>query len=185
MIGRIASWPRSSASRMTSSDTSVAPASTMTIASRVAAMTRSSLLSASCGHRWIDDEVAVDVSHANGADRPLKRNIGDRQRGRGAVDGQHVRVILPVDRQGRDDDLNIVAESLGKERANWPIGQARYQNRLGAGSAFSLDIAARDLTSGVHSFFVVDGQGKEIDIGSGILRMPSPWRAPRFRRRPR
>ena len=86
----ISPWAMSRASRIVSSATSLAPASTIRIASSVPATTRSRRR-LECPPRRVDDEVAVLVlADAHGADRARERDVGHHQRGAGAVHREDV-----------------------------------------------------------------------------------------------
>ena len=75
------------------------------------------LLEGGVGH-----EVAVDVAHAHGPEWPAPGNVGDAQRGRSAVHGQDVGIVLLVGRKHRDDDLDFVLIALGEQRPDGPVG---------------------------------------------------------------
>jgi hypothetical protein len=76
--------------------------------------TTSSICEASCSASWIGDELAIDEADADRADRAAERNARDRQRGGGAVHGQDVGIVLRITGDHQADDLDLVAEALGK-----------------------------------------------------------------------
>ena len=117
----IAACAASSASTTCSSVTSFAPASTITRPSLLPATTRSSLLCLALLEGRVDDVLAVDEADADAGDRLLERNLGERERGRGAGDRQHVGVVLGVGRQHERDDLRLVAPARREERPDRPI----------------------------------------------------------------
>ncbi len=86
----------------------------------------------------------------------------DRQRGRGAVDGEGVVAVLAVDREHRADDLHLVAKALGPERPDRPVDHARVQRGLLGGLALALEKAAGDLAGGIHLLLDIDGEGEEV-----------------------
>ena len=78
----------------------------------------------SFGVRWIGDELAVDPTNPNRADRSGKRNVGNTKRCRGAVNGENVGIVFAIRTQKNRDDLGIVKISLGKKRAERSIDHA-------------------------------------------------------------
>ena len=119
--------------------------------------------------RGIRHELAVDATDTHRADRPRERDRADRQRRRSAVDGQDVRVVLLVRGEDREDHLDVIAEALGEERTQRTVREAHGQDgRLGR-ARLALDESARDLASGVHPLFVVDGEREEVDALARFL----------------
>ena len=88
------------------------------------ATTRSSVLALELGEGRVDDELAVDAADAHGAERPIERDPGERERRRGAVHRQDVGVVLLVRRDHQRDELDLVAEALGEERPERAVDQA-------------------------------------------------------------
>ena len=74
--------------------------------------------------RGVDDVLPVDVAHAHAGHGALEGDVGDAERGRGAADGEGVRVVLLIGREDRGHHLHVVAEALGEERADGAVGQA-------------------------------------------------------------
>ena len=78
------------------------------------------------GMSGIDHEIAVHAANAHGADRTGERNVGDAERGRSPVDGEHVGVVLAVGAQQKPDDLGIEEVALwGKAGARDDRSSAR------------------------------------------------------------
>ena len=73
------------------------------------------------------------------------------------VQGQHV-----------DHHLHFVVEAFGEQRADRTVDQTAGQRFEFAGTAFTLEEAARDLARGISLFEVVDGQRKEVLAGLGV-----------------
>ena len=94
---------------------------------------------------------------------PWKRNVGDGQRGRSAVDGRHVRIIFGIRRKHQRDDLSLVAETFGEQRADGTIDLPAGQDLALAGPAFALDEAAGNAAAGVSVFAVVNREREKID----------------------
>ena len=115
----------------------------------------------------VEDVLAVVVADAGGGDRAEERDAGQRQRGRAADQGDDVGVVLQVVAEHGGDDLDLVAEALGEQRADRAVDQAGLQD-LGLGrAAFALEEAAGDLAGGERLLLVVHGQREEILAGPG------------------
>ena len=136
--------------------------------------TRSSCDSASWRVGRVEDELAVDVADAHGADRALERDLADRQRGGRGDGAEDVRVVLVVRREDRDDELDVVLVALGEQRADRAVGEARGERRGLGRAALALDEAARDLAGGVHPLLEVDGEREEVEPGAGLGAVGGP-----------
>jgi len=64
--------------------------------------------------------------------------------------------------------LDFVLEALRKERTNRAIDDARREDFGVAWAAFSLDVAARNLSGGVRSLAVLDEQREEVERALGL-----------------
>ncbi len=154
---------------MTSSGSSCASDSTISTPSAVPATTSSSCERFDLVGGRVEDVLAVLVADAGGGDRAEERNAGQRQRGRAADHGDDVGVVLQVVAQHGGDDLDLIAEALGEQRADRPVDQAGLQH-LGLGRpALALEEAAGDLAGGERLLLVVHGQREEVLAGSGAL----------------
>ena len=78
----------------------------------------------------VGDELAVDATDAHGADRAGERNVGNAERGRGAVDRENIGIILAVGAEQDRDDLGVVKITRRKERTERPIRHARGERFL-------------------------------------------------------
>ena len=134
------------------------------------ATTRSSLLCLRCSNVGIDDVLAVDEADADAGDRLLERDLGERERGRGAGDGQHVGVVLGVGREHQRDDLRFVAPAGREQRPDRPIDDAARQHFLFGRLAFAFEEAAGNAARGVGVFAVVDRQRQKIDAFRALRR---------------
>ena len=114
--------------------------------------------------RRVDDEVAVDLADAHRADRRRERDVGDHQRGGGAVHREDVVRVDVVDRQRDRDELRLAAPALGEERADRAVDHAGGEGALLAGAALALEEAAGDLARGVHPLLDVDREREEVDV---------------------
>ena len=126
------------------------------------------------GVRRVEDELAVDVADAHGADRALERDLADRQRGGRGDGAEDVRVVLVVRREDRDDDLDVVLVALGEQRADRAVRQARGERRRLGRAALALDEPARDLAGGVHPLLEVDGEREEVEAGARLGAVGGP-----------
>ncbi len=78
----------------------------------------------------IDDELAVHAADADRANRCAEGNVGQRQRGSGGVDADHVGIVLLVRGEDQCDHLRLVAESVGEQRADGAIDLTRRSEFL-------------------------------------------------------
>ena len=93
--------------------------------------------------RRVGDERAVLVaSHPDRGDGFVERNVAERERGAGRAYAEHVGVEFGVDREYGRDDLHVVAETVGEQRANRPIDLPRTEHGMFARTAFALDKTA-------------------------------------------
>uniref|UniRef100_A0A0N4ZCV4 NAD-specific glutamate dehydrogenase n=1 Tax=Parastrongyloides trichosuri TaxID=131310 RepID=A0A0N4ZCV4_PARTI len=116
----------------------------------------------------VQHQFAVDHADACAADRAHERHARDGQGGRGGDHAQDVGIVLKVVLQHGDDDLGLVLEALDEQRADRTVDQAGDQGLLLGRTAFTLEVAARDLAGGVRLFLIVDGQGEEIQARLGL-----------------
>ena len=82
------------------------------------------------GGGGVDDEGAVPVADAHRAHRPVERDVGDHERGRGADDGERVRVVLQVGGEQQADDLRFARVALGEERPQRAVDHPGGQDLL-------------------------------------------------------
>ena len=99
----------------------------------------------------------------------LERNVGDRQRGSGADDGQRARIAFGIGRQHHGDHLRLVHEAFGEQRPDGPVNQAAGQDFLLGRPALALDKAARKLAGGVSVFSIIDGEREKRGARLGLL----------------
>ena len=74
-----------------------------------------------------------------------------------------------IDGEHRGDDVHVVAHGTVKERADRAIDHARAEDRRLRGTAFSLDVAAGDLSGSVVAFLKVHQQREEIQSRAGLV----------------
>ena len=112
----------------------------------------------------VDDEVAVDLADADGADGRRVRNVGDHQRGGRAVHRQDVVRVDLVHGEREVDQLRLTPPALGEERTKRAVDHAGDQRRLLAGAALALEERAGDLARGVHALLDIHRQREEVDV---------------------
>jgi len=112
---------------------------------------------------------AVDIADARAGDRAHERHPGKRQGGRCRDKGDNVGIVFHVVRQDSQDDLGFVLVSIGEQRTDRPVDQARRQGFVFRRAAFAFEKAAGDLAGGIGFFLVVDRQREEIEARFRIL----------------
>ena len=119
----------------------------------------------------IGDELAIHSPDADRADRPRERNVGNGERGRGAVDRENIGIVLAIGAEQHRDDLGVVKITGRKERAQRPIGHARGERLFFRRTTFAFEIAARKFSDRGRFLAVIDGERKPIlallDCGGG------------------
>ena len=118
----------------------------------------------------VDQQAAVDHAHSHAADRPRVGNAADLQRDRRTGHGQGGRVLLLIGAEHGGDDLDVVAEVLGKQRSHGPVDHPAGQDRGLGGPAFAPRKRPRDAAGSVELLLVVTGQRKKVDSFSRSLR---------------
>ena len=120
--------------------------------------------------RRIEPHFALDDANARGADRAHERHAGQGQRRRGGDQRQDVRIQFEIIGEDGRDDLRLAAESVGKQRTDRPVDQARRQRLSIRRPPLALQIAAGNPAGGEGLFLIVDGEGEEVLPGLGLLR---------------
>ena len=119
----------------------------------------------------VGDELAVHAADAKGADGAAEGNVGNHQRGGGAVDAEDVGIVLAIGGEERGDDLRVVEVALGEERAQRAVRHATGEDFLLGGTALALEVAAGNLADRGRALAVLDGEGEEVlaflDLGGG------------------
>ncbi len=118
----------------------------------------------------VDDELAIDAAHADGAHRGAEGNVRESQRASGGVDADHVGVVLLVGGEDQRNHLGLIAEPVGEERTDGAVDLAAGQHFFFAGPAFALDEAAGNASAGVGVFAVIHGEGEKVDAFPGVGR---------------
>jgi hypothetical protein len=118
----------------------------------------------------VGDELVVDQGDADAADRPVPRNVGNGEGGAGAVDHRDVGVVDEVGRHELADDLHLIEEALGKERAAGAVAEAGDEDLALGRTALALEVAAGEAAGRGVLVAVVDGEGEEVLAGAHGLR---------------
>ena len=115
--------------------------------------------------RRIGDELAVDLADAQRGDRALPRNVGERERGRRAVDHGDVGFMRLIGGEEDAEDLYLVEESGGEKRAAGSVAQAGREDLLLGGTAFTFEEAGGNATGGGVFFPVINGEREVVLAG--------------------
>ena len=110
----------------------------------------------------VDHEFAIDAADADGADRTVKRDVRNAQCSGGAVDAEHVRVVLAVGTEHDGDDLRLEEIVLREERTQRSVGHARGEDFFFGRATLAFEVAAGELSGRGRLFLVVDGQREEV-----------------------
>ena len=108
------------------------------------------------------------MANPHSAHRAVEGDIRQPQRRARGVDANNVGIVLFVRRKHQRNHLGLIAEALGKQRANRPIDLAASQHFALARPAFALDKSAGNASAGISVLAVVHGQGEKIDAFAGI-----------------
>ena len=109
------------------------------------------------------------IADAGAADGPQKRHAGNGQR-RGRTEKRgNIGIHFAVDGNDLSDDLNVVNETFGKQRADRAVDQTRSQCLLFSGPSLALEETAGNASRSVRFFNVIHGQRKEITARCRLL----------------
>ena len=117
----------------------------------------------------IDDVRAADPADLDRADGLDEGDIGEIQGGRGADDAQRVGLVLQVGREEQADDLGLAEIAFREERPDGPVDEAGDQGLPLGGPAFAFEEPAGELARGVGILAVVDDEGQEGLVFTGLL----------------
>src|SRR5665648_407994 len=110
------------------------------------------------------DPLAVDERDAHARDRAGERQAGDLGGEGGGVDRQDVVGVLGVQRHHRDDDLDLVAQTLDEQGTQRAVDQPAGQDPLGGRPTLAAEERARDLADGVLPLLDVHREGEEVEL---------------------
>ena len=110
----------------------------------------------------VDDEFTIYIADLNSCDRAIKRNIWDRKSQRATEHSSHLRRSIFIIRKNSIDNLNFIAETFRKHRANRTVNQTSRQSRICWRTAFTFVKATRIFPSCIHFFLIVDLQWEKV-----------------------
>ena len=84
------------------------------------------------------------------------------QAGRASIHSDDVGIDELIARENVREDLNVVVESFGKERAYRAVDKSGSEHFLESGSSFAFEESSRELTGGGDAFAIVAGKREEI-----------------------
>ena len=117
--------------------------------------------------RGVHGPLSADQAEADGADRTVERQAGDPDRERRRVHRGDVVRVGHVDRQDRDDDLDLVPVALAERGPQGTVDQPCGEDRRFGRSSFATEEAAGDLAPRVHPLLDVDREREEVDPLAG------------------
>ena len=118
----------------------------------------------------IEHVLAVDVADPGRGNGAGERDVGDHQRGGGAVHGQDVRIELLVGGEDGGDQLGLAGVAVRKERPQRPVDQPAGEHLFLARPAdLAPEIAAGDAAGGIHPLLIFDGQRQEAQVLGPLL----------------
>ena len=112
----------------------------------------------------IDNKFPVNLADDHARNRTVERNIRNAQCQRRTEHCSHAAVTIRIQRKHRIDNLNLVAESLRKQRTNRTVNQTRRQRRMLRRTSFTTNEVARNRTLRIHLLVVENRQRKEICV---------------------
>ena len=109
------------------------------------------------------------VRHAHCANRPIKRDAANHQSCRRRVNREHVVRVDLVGAQHGDDNLRLVAITVGERRTKRAVDQTAREDRLLTRASFTTEERARDLAGCIRALFYVHREGEEVDAVAHAL----------------
>ena len=119
--------------------------------------------------RRVQDVLTIAIAHARRPNRAIKRHAGNGQRRRGSNHRGNVGIHFGIEREHNRNHLHFVVETIGEERANRAVNQARDQRFFLGRTAFALEKAAGNAACGVELFDIINRQREKILTGLDIL----------------
>ena len=110
----------------------------------------------------VHDELVVDESDADRADRAVEREIREHERCGSSDHREHVRLVHAIGGEQHARDLHFIEEPFGEERTDGAVDHAAGENLLGGRAAFAFDVAAGELARRGIFFPVVDLKREEV-----------------------
>ena len=78
--------------------------------------------------------------------------------------------FFEIGREHVDDDLHVVAVTLGEERTERSVGEAAHEDDIITRPSLAARIPARNLAGGVVPLFVVNRERKEVGTWPRLFR---------------
>ena len=116
----------------------------------------------------IQQILAVVIADPRRADRAVKRHARQRHRRRSADHGDDFRVHLTIQRHHRSDDLHLISEAIGEQRAQRAINQPGGEGFALGRAAFAPEETAGNPACGVSSFLIIHPQRQKIPTFLGF-----------------
>src|SRR5581483_11069689 len=98
-------------------------------------------------------------------DRAVPRDVRDVERGARAGEREDLGLVLFVAREDRRDDLRVLLEAVGEERAQRAVHDAAGEDLFLALARLALEEAAGDLAGRVGLLDELAGEREEVDAG--------------------
>ena len=118
--------------------------------------------------RGIDDKSIIHTSHTHTGNGPHEGDIRYRQGAGGANHRRQFRRIVLLHGEHRGNNLHIIPETLGKQRANRAVNETGAENSITGGTSLPLDESAGNLAGRIHLFLIINRQREEIDPFPGF-----------------
>ena len=115
------------------------------------------------GSLGVNLELPVDARHAHFGNRAGKRDVGNRQGGRGGQRGQRVGLHFFIGRDEGNHHLHLVVVVFGEHRPQDAVDEAANQDFVVAQAAFAALKRARNLAGRAEFLLVVHRQRQKID----------------------
>ena len=116
----------------------------------------------------VEQVLAVVVTDPGRADGAIERHAGQRHRRRGTQQRRNFRVHLIVQRHHGGDDLQLVGEAVGKQRAQRPVDQPGGQGFALGRTALAPEKAAGNAARRVGTLLIVHPQRQEVPAFLGF-----------------
>ena len=108
-------------------------------------------------------KLAVDTCHAHFGNRAGKRNVGNRQRGRGGQGGQSVGLYFFIGRDEGNHYLHLVVVVFGEHRPQDAVDEAANQDFVVAQTAFAALKRAGNLAGRAELLLIINRQRQKIN----------------------
>ena len=115
----------------------------------------------------IDNILTVNHTYDHGSGRTCPRNVRNAERNRRTEHCKRLGCYIRIDRKRSCHNSYVIEQPLGEKRSYRSVYKSGYENGFIASPAFSFLEPAGNFTDGIHLFFVIDGQRKEIHTLSG------------------